>query len=167
MRFLLHNLVSSSFPVILGYSLISACLMVSASNITKYLKVSISPRVLILSWFGSHLSFFTFHYYYHNQYYCYFNPYEFFRTTDGFSLASEWRQVCSGLKWKNAMVAENWDYSYIHPCHHCLINQSAYPFFAHRSHNIHSPITFHADLFYTNTHTHTHTHIYIYTWCIQ
>ena len=57
-RFLLKSFVSSSFLVLLGYSFwifpfIFTCLMVSASKMLKYLKVSFSPSVLILSWFGS------------------------------------------------------------------------------------------------------------------
>ena len=56
-RFLLHSFVSSSFLVLRHsfwiFSLISLCLMVSASKMPKYLYVSFSPSVLILSWFGS------------------------------------------------------------------------------------------------------------------
>ena len=57
-RFLLLSFVSSSFLVLLRYSFwffsfISTCLMVSASKILKYLKVSFSASVFILSWFGS------------------------------------------------------------------------------------------------------------------
>ena len=57
-RFLLHSFVSSSFLVLLKYSFlifsfISTCLMVLASKMSKYLYVSFSPSVLILSWFGS------------------------------------------------------------------------------------------------------------------
>ena len=59
MRFLLQSLVSRSFLVrfvqgilYLFSSFISACLMVSASNIPKYLKFSFSRNVLILSSFG-------------------------------------------------------------------------------------------------------------------
>ena len=58
MRFLLENFVSSSFRVLLRYSFrivsfICTCLMVSASKMPKYSKVSFSSSVLILSWFGS------------------------------------------------------------------------------------------------------------------
>ena len=58
MRFLLGSFVWSSFRVLLRYSFrimsfICTCLMVSASKITKYLEVSFSSSVLILSWFGS------------------------------------------------------------------------------------------------------------------
>ena len=57
-RFLLDSFVSSGILVLLSYSFlilsfISTCLMVSASKIPKYLYVSFSPSVLILSWFGS------------------------------------------------------------------------------------------------------------------
>ena len=58
MRFLLESFVSTSFLVLLRYSFriksfICTCLMVLASKIPKYLKVSFSSSVLILSWFGS------------------------------------------------------------------------------------------------------------------
>ena len=57
-RFLLLSFVLSSFLVLLRcsfliLSFISTCLMVSASKIPKYLQVSFSASVLILSWFGS------------------------------------------------------------------------------------------------------------------
>ena len=57
-RFLQDCLVSSSFLVLLRYSFfifsfISSCLMVSASKTPKYLYISFSPNVLILSWFGN------------------------------------------------------------------------------------------------------------------
>ena len=52
MRFLLCNLILS-FSFI--FYLITACLMVSASNIPRYLLVSFFPSVLIFSWFGSSL----------------------------------------------------------------------------------------------------------------
>ena len=57
-RFLLLSFVSSSFLVLLKYSFwilffISTCLIVSASKIPKYLYVSFSASVLILSWLGS------------------------------------------------------------------------------------------------------------------
>ena len=55
--FLLDNFVSNSF-LVLQYSLlifknfISSCLMVSASQMPKYVSVPFSPSILILSWFG-------------------------------------------------------------------------------------------------------------------
>ena len=57
-RFLQDCFVSSSVLVLLRhsfliFSLISICLMVSASKMPKYLLVFFSPSVLILSWFGS------------------------------------------------------------------------------------------------------------------
>ena len=57
-RFLQESFVSISFLVLLRYSFwilsyISSCLMVSAPKISKYLYVSFSASVLILSWFGS------------------------------------------------------------------------------------------------------------------
>ena len=57
-RFLLHSFVSCNFLVLLRYSFwifsfISTCLIVSVSKMPKYLYVSFSPSVLILSWFGS------------------------------------------------------------------------------------------------------------------
>ena len=57
-RFLLESFVSCSFLVLLRYSFfifsfIFTCLMVSVSKMPKYLKVSLSPSVLMLSWFGS------------------------------------------------------------------------------------------------------------------
>ena len=57
-RFLLESFVSSSFLVLLRYSFwilsfIPTCLMVSASKFPKYLLVTFSASVLILSWFGS------------------------------------------------------------------------------------------------------------------
>ena len=62
MKFLKCSLVSSIFLVLLRYSLfifsfISACVMVSASDIPKYLKISISPSVLILSRLVSSIPF--------------------------------------------------------------------------------------------------------------
>ena len=56
-RFWLKSFVSSSFLVLQRYSFwilnfISTCLIVSASKIPKYLKVSFSASVLILFWFG-------------------------------------------------------------------------------------------------------------------
>ena len=56
-KFLQHSFILSSFLVILRYyflifSFISTCLIVSASKMPKYLHVSFSPSVLILSWFG-------------------------------------------------------------------------------------------------------------------
>ena len=58
MRFLLYTLVSSSFHVYLWYlfvifSFISACLMVSASYISKYFKVFFPLSILFFVWFGS------------------------------------------------------------------------------------------------------------------
>ena len=58
LRFLLDCFVSSRFLVLLRYSLrilpfISICLIVSATKMPKYLYVSFSPSVLILTWFGS------------------------------------------------------------------------------------------------------------------
>ena len=66
-RFLLYSLVSSSFLVLMRYSFfnfsfISACLMVSASNNPKYLKVSFSPSVLIFAWFGNYIPFVICHF---------------------------------------------------------------------------------------------------------
>ena len=57
-RFLLFSFVLSCFLVLLKYSFwilyfISSCLMVPASKMPKYLQVSFSTSVLILSWFGS------------------------------------------------------------------------------------------------------------------
>ena len=76
-RFLLHSFVSNSFLVILRYSFsifsfISACLMVSASKMPKYLYVSFSPSVLTLIWqFHSVrlVSFAVFHYYHSTFFY--------------------------------------------------------------------------------------------------
>ena len=56
--FLLYSFVSCSFLVLLRYSFlifpfISTYLMVPASNIPKYLEISFSSSILILSWFGS------------------------------------------------------------------------------------------------------------------
>ena len=55
-RLMLDSFVSNSFPVLLRSSfwifpVISTCLMLSASKIPKYLQLSFSPSVLILSWF--------------------------------------------------------------------------------------------------------------------
>ena len=60
MRSLLYSLVSSSFFVLprhsfFIFSFISACLMVSASNISKYLYVYFSLTVQIFPWFCSSL----------------------------------------------------------------------------------------------------------------
>ena len=57
-RFLLGSFVSSSFVDLQRYSFrilsfISTCLMITASKILKYLLVSFSPSVQILSSFGS------------------------------------------------------------------------------------------------------------------
>ena len=57
-RFRLDSFVSSSVLVLLRYlfwifPFISTCLMVSASKMPKYLLVSFSPSILILSWFVS------------------------------------------------------------------------------------------------------------------
>ena len=57
-RFLSESFVSSSFLVLLRYSFriwffISSCSMVSASKNPKYVQVSFSASVPILSWFGS------------------------------------------------------------------------------------------------------------------
>ena len=57
-RFQLYNLASSSFLVLQRYSylifsVISSCMMMSASNIPKYLLVSFSLKFLIFSWFDS------------------------------------------------------------------------------------------------------------------
>ena len=57
-NFLQHSFVSCSFMVLWRYSFlissfISTCLMVSASKMPKCLKVSFSPSILILLWFGS------------------------------------------------------------------------------------------------------------------
>ena len=61
MRFLQFSLVSSRFLVLLRcafliFSFISTCLMVSASYIPKYSKVSFSLSILIFSWFVSSIS---------------------------------------------------------------------------------------------------------------
>ena len=60
-RFLPESFVSSSFLVLLRYSFwilpfICTCLMVSAFKMPKYLLVSFSASVLILSWFGSFIT---------------------------------------------------------------------------------------------------------------
>ena len=57
-RSLLKSFISSSFLILQRYvflifSFNYICLMVSASNISKYLQVFCFPRFLILSWFGS------------------------------------------------------------------------------------------------------------------
>ena len=64
MRFLLESFVSSSFLVLLRYSFrilsfIFTCLVVSASKIPKYLLVSFSSSLLILSGFGSSIQSFV------------------------------------------------------------------------------------------------------------
>ena len=56
MRFLLQSLVLRSFLLlkyIFIFSFISACLIISVSNIPKFLKFFFSPSILKLSWFGS------------------------------------------------------------------------------------------------------------------
>ena len=67
MKFLLYSLVSSRFLILVRYSFlifsfISTCLLVSASNIAKFLYVSFSSSILIFSWFGSFIPFVICHF---------------------------------------------------------------------------------------------------------
>ena len=97
MRFLMQVSFQEVFFLFFCYFFfffISACLIVSVSNIPKYLLCSFSPVVLMLSWFGSYIPF---GYYYHHYYYCCcccccYTPCKFFipALTDGISLKSEY-----------------------------------------------------------------------------